>query len=79
VSAGRSRPYLETILIWAALTLALLQTEDGIEQTLAINYYSHALLTLGLLPVIRSTPQSRIVFMASFGEVLGILDWDNLK
>ena len=28
---------------------SLVQTPDGMEQTLAINFFSHALLTLGLL------------------------------
>lgn len=37
------------------------QTKDGIEQTLAINYYSSALLTLGLLDVLRATPGARVV------------------
>jgi hypothetical protein len=51
---------------------------DGIEQSLAINYYSHALLVLSLLDLLRTTPQSRAVFMSSPAETYGRLDWDNL-
>ncbi|KAJ9509969.1 hypothetical protein QJQ45_011431 [Haematococcus lacustris] len=45
---------------------AWLQTEDGLEQTMAINYFASALLTLGLLD--QMTAKSRIVFMSSEGE-----------
>jgi len=41
-------------------------TPDGFEQTLAINYFSHALLTLMLLDKLQ--PGSRVVMMSSEGE-----------
>ncbi len=55
------------------------QTVDGIEQTLAINVYAPALLTLGLLDRLRATPNSRVVFMASAAEQYGRLNWDNVR
>jgi len=54
------------------------KTEDGIEQTLAINYYAHALLTLGLLDTLRATPGSRCLFVSSPAETSGKLDFHNL-
>ncbi len=44
---------------FAHLSLCGPQTEDGIEQTLAVNYYAHALLTLELLGELRATPNAR--------------------
>jgi NAD(P)-dependent dehydrogenase (short-subunit alcohol dehydrogenase family) len=64
--------------LWASLDAAL-QTDDGIEQTLGINYYAHALLTLGVLDLLRKNPRSRVVIMASLAEAAGQLDWENLK
>jgi hypothetical protein len=34
-----------------------MQTSDGLEQTLAVNYYSHALLTLQLLDIMVGSVQ----------------------
>jgi NAD(P)-dependent dehydrogenase (short-subunit alcohol dehydrogenase family) len=51
--------------------LCPLQTDDGIEQTLAIDYFAHALLTLGLLPLLRSTPNARVLFTTSIAEMYG--------
>ena len=56
-----------------------MQTTDHLEQTLAVNYYAPCLLTLRLLDTLRSTPGSRVVFMASAAEQFGRLDWNNLK
>jgi len=55
------------------------KTDDGIEQTLGINYYAPALLTLGVLDLLKVKPRSRVVIMASLAEGAGQLDWDNLK
>ncbi|KAJ9526743.1 hypothetical protein QJQ45_017511 [Haematococcus lacustris] len=41
-------------------------TEEGLEPTLAISYYSGVLLALGLLDQMK--PRSRVIFMASAGE-----------
>jgi len=53
-------------------------TEDKIEQTLAVNYYAHALLTLSLLDLLRNTPGSRCIFTSSVAEASGRVDWSNL-
>jgi len=53
-------------------------TVDGIEQTLHVNYYAHALLTLLLLDTLRATPGSRVVFQSSEAEAFGKLNWANL-
>ncbi|GFH05719.1 uncharacterized protein HaLaN_00223 [Haematococcus lacustris] len=44
-----------------------MQTEDGLEQTLATNFFSGALLALSLVDQMKS-PGSRIIFMASQAE-----------
>lgn len=54
-------------------------TPDGFEQTLAINYYAPALLTIRLLHTLKATHGSRVVFMSSLGEAFGRLDWNNLR
>jgi NAD(P)-dependent dehydrogenase (short-subunit alcohol dehydrogenase family) len=48
-----------------------MQTDDGIEQTLAIDYFAPVLLTFGLLPLLRATTNSRIIMMASPAEMFG--------
>jgi hypothetical protein len=48
-----------------------LQTEDGIEQTLGIDYFAPVLLTFGLLPLLRATTNARIIMMASPAEMFG--------
>ena len=41
------------------------QSCDGIEQTLQVNYYAHALMTLGLLERLRARPGSRTIMVNS--------------
>jgi len=55
------------------------KSPEGIEQTLAINHYAHAALTLGVLDLVRKNPGSRIVAMSSATEVVGLPNWDDLK
>jgi len=55
------------------------KSAEGIEQTLAINYYANALLTLCLLDLLRSTPNSRCVFMGSAVENVGVINWHDMK
>lgn len=43
-------------------------TPDGIEQTLQINFYAHALLTLGLLDRLRARPGSRTIMVRKFSQ-----------
>lgn len=53
-------------------------TGDQLEQTLHVNFYAHALLTLLLLDTLRDTPGSRVLFTSSPAETFGKLDWGNL-
>jgi NAD(P)-dependent dehydrogenase (short-subunit alcohol dehydrogenase family) len=41
---------------------------DGYELDFAVNYLSHFLITLELLPLLRETPDSRIVNVSSIGQ-----------
>ncbi|KAG2495651.1 hypothetical protein HYH03_006251 [Edaphochlamys debaryana] len=54
-------------------------TEDGFETTHAINYYGPLYLTLLLLPRLRACAPSRVVNMASMGEVFGTIHWNDLR
>lgn len=55
------------------------RTEDGFEQTLAIDYYSQVWLIMSLLDLLVASAPSRIVLQSSVGEAVGSLDWENLK
>ncbi len=52
------------------------ESADGIELTFAVNYLSHFLLTLELLPLLRASVPARIVNVASVGQRQ--LDFDDL-
>jgi len=54
------------------------KTEDGFEQTLGIDYFAPVLLTLGLLPLLRSTGNARVIIMASVAEMFGKYEPDNM-
>ncbi|PNH03830.1 Retinol dehydrogenase 12, partial [Tetrabaena socialis] len=54
-------------------------TEEGIETTLATNFYGPLYLTLLLLPRLRASAPSRVVNVASFGEMFGSVHWDDLR
>jgi NAD(P)-dependent dehydrogenase (short-subunit alcohol dehydrogenase family) len=43
-------------------------SEDGVELTFAVNYFSHFLLTRLLLPLLRDSAPARIVNVASAGQ-----------
>jgi NAD(P)-dependent dehydrogenase (short-subunit alcohol dehydrogenase family) len=51
------------------------ESDDGYELTFAVNYLSHFLLTLELLPLLRSREGARIVNVASAGQAP--LDFDD--
>ncbi|MCL5067026.1 MAG: SDR family oxidoreductase [Thaumarchaeota archaeon] len=54
------------------------ETEDGIEQTMAVNYFAPFLLTNLLLGVLEKSVPSRVVNVASVGHFGGDLLLDNL-
>jgi NAD(P)-dependent dehydrogenase (short-subunit alcohol dehydrogenase family) len=52
------------------------QSRDGHELTFAVNYLSHFLLTLDLLPLLRRSAPARIVNVASVGQAA--IDFDDV-
>jgi len=54
------------------------ETEDGIERTMAVNYFAPFLLTNTLLDTMERTGPSRIVNISSVAHHSGQLDLDNL-
>jgi len=54
------------------------ETADGFEKTLGINYLGPFLLTNLLLPVLKRTPQARIVNVSSNAYAQGRLDLNNI-
>ncbi len=54
-------------------------TEDGFEMTFAVNHLSHFLLTNELLPLIKKSPEGRIVTVSSIAHQNTSLDFDNLN
>ena len=53
-------------------------TEDGFETHIGVNHLGPFALTLRLLPLLRSTPGSRVVTMSSMGARLGHVDLGDL-
>ena len=54
------------------------ETEDGIEQTMALNYFTPFLLSNLLLDILKKSAPSRIVNVSSVGHFGGRLDLDNV-
>nr|XP_006823711.1 PREDICTED: retinol dehydrogenase 12-like [Saccoglossus kowalevskii] len=55
-------------------------TEDGFEKQFQVNYLSHFLLTLQLLPLLKSSsPGSRIINVSSVGHARGELNLENIQ
>ena len=52
---------------------------DGLEMTFALNHMSYFLLTNLLLPVLKATPNSRVVSVSSLAHTSGKLDFANLQ
>jgi len=55
------------------------ETMDGFENTMGINYFGHFLLTNLLLPIIKETPQARIINVTSDAHLRGKLDLQDLN
>lgn len=55
------------------------KTEDGLESQMAVNYFSHFLLTGLLFKTIVNTPDSRIVTLASNAHKRGWINFDDLN
>jgi NAD(P)-dependent dehydrogenase (short-subunit alcohol dehydrogenase family) len=52
---------------------------DGLEMTFALNHMSYFLLTNLLLPVLKATPNARVVSVSSAAHTSGKLDFANLQ
>lgn len=55
------------------------ETEDGLERTMATNYFGPFLLTAGLIPVLVQSPGARIVNVSSDAYRYGRLDLNDLQ
>jgi len=55
------------------------ETEDGIERTMALNYFSQFLFTNLLLPTLRNSAPSRIVNVSSVAHYGASLDFDDIN
>jgi NAD(P)-dependent dehydrogenase (short-subunit alcohol dehydrogenase family) len=54
-------------------------SRDGMEMTLAVNHLSHFLLTLLLLPLLKRSPDPRVVSVSSVAHMRGRIEFDNLN
>lgn len=55
------------------------KTTEGWELQFGVNFIGHFALTGLLYPLIKATPDSRIVTVSSMAYVRGVIDFDNLK
>jgi NAD(P)-dependent dehydrogenase (short-subunit alcohol dehydrogenase family) len=53
-------------------------TADGFEMTMAVNHFSHFVLTHRLLSALKAAPQGRVVHVSSMAHVRGPLDLEDL-
>ncbi len=60
-------------------SLQRLETEDGLERTIGVNYFGHYLLTHLLLPLLRKAGRARIINVASNAYKQASLDQDDLQ
>ncbi len=54
------------------------KTEEGFEKQFGVNHLGHFALTARLMPLLRGTPNSRIVAVSSLAAVNGTIDFDDL-
>lgn len=55
------------------------KTRQGYELQFGVNFLGHFALTGYLYPLLKKTPQSRIVTVSSMAYLRGIIDFDNLR
>jgi NAD(P)-dependent dehydrogenase (short-subunit alcohol dehydrogenase family) len=74
------RPRLDVLLNNAGADFVGYQeTEDGIERTMALNYFSQFLLTNLLLPTLKKSAPSRVVNVSSDGHYAARIDFENIN
>ncbi|CAG2103979.1 unnamed protein product [Medioppia subpectinata] len=56
-----------------------LMTLDGYEHQFVANYLGHFLLSLHLLPLLRRSPDARIINVAETGHIFGNINLDNIN
>jgi NAD(P)-dependent dehydrogenase (short-subunit alcohol dehydrogenase family) len=54
-------------------------SSDGLEMTLAVNHLSHFLLTRLLLPLLKKSPDPRVVSVSSVAHMSGRIEFDNMN
>jgi retinol dehydrogenase 13 len=54
-------------------------TEDGIEETFQVNVLSQFILNNMLLPLLKASPEGRIINLSSMGHLMGKFDIDNIQ
>jgi len=55
------------------------KSAEGIEETLAVNYFAPFVLVDGLLDTLRAAPRARVVLMTSGVSIAGHINWNDLK
>ncbi len=55
------------------------KTKDGYELQFGVNFMAHFALTTHLFPLLRQTPNSRVVTLSSIAHKNGVIDFHNLK
>lgn len=77
---GRATPNLDVLINNAGMYASRRETtSDGLERTMAVNYFAPWLLTVTLLPLIRAAPSPRVVNVSSMthaGAELDLADLD---
>lgn len=51
--------------------------KDGIEMTMAVNHFSHFILTLNILPLIEKSENGKIIHVSSIAHSRGKIDFDS--
>lgn len=73
-------PKLDVLINNAGVYMAARKVSiNGFEMTLAVNYVAHFLLTMLLLPLVKKSPDPRIVTVSSIAHARGHLDFDNMN
>ncbi|XP_072046329.1 retinol dehydrogenase 11-like [Amphiura filiformis] len=82
INAYKAKGYPLHVLICNAgiAFISYTETADGFEKTFQVNYLSHLLLILHLIPLLRTSgPNSRIVMVSSLAHVFGSFNLDNIQ
>ena len=70
-------PHLEACCYWYCLQI-LDSICCGVQCQIGTHFFGHAYLTSLLLPTLKDSSPSRVVWTTSAAEAAGDVDWDNL-